>query len=94
MKISKCKICHKKGHWHRECPDNPDNKVKGRSMSAYTFTGAVGVGATPETISQWRDLQEEITKDGVFLVSLATQALVDPGAGSDLVGVQALNRES
>eukprot|EP00959_Pyramimonas_sp_CCMP1952_P338306 7084538-Pyramimonas_sp.AAC.1 len=42
----------------------------------------------------WRDEADQISSGAVYIVAEADQALVDPGAGSDLVGVQALNREA
>eukprot|EP00959_Pyramimonas_sp_CCMP1952_P126305 2641519-Pyramimonas_sp.AAC.1 len=55
-------------------------------------------------MAEWRVAEQEIVhlqgndengyEPGVFLVVKPTQALVDPGAGSDLVGLTVLNRES
>eukprot|EP00959_Pyramimonas_sp_CCMP1952_P057041 1190899-Pyramimonas_sp.AAC.1 len=45
-------------------------------------------------IEDWTKIDEELGCQDVYLVARATQGLVDPGAGSDLVGLAALNRES
>eukprot|EP00959_Pyramimonas_sp_CCMP1952_P154351 3229148-Pyramimonas_sp.AAC.1 len=46
-------------------------------------------------MQDWKEVGQELLDDGcVYLVARATQGLVDPGAGSDLVGLAALNRES
>eukprot|EP00959_Pyramimonas_sp_CCMP1952_P037440 783527-Pyramimonas_sp.AAC.1 len=45
-------------------------------------------------LEDWENVEEELTRDDSFLPTRPAQALVDPGAGGDLAGVSALNRES
>ena len=42
----------------------------------------------------WREVEEEFTTQAIYLAASSTQALVDPGAGSDLIGIDALDRET
>eukprot|EP00959_Pyramimonas_sp_CCMP1952_P213002 4456696-Pyramimonas_sp.AAC.1 len=102
MKVTRCGICKQKGHWHRECPekDNPKFKQQGqqRRLAAYTFIGCdLSEPITSDMLNGWKIVNQEIQNDDdatlVYLSgSAAAQALVDPGAGGDLVGLTSLNR--
>ncbi|CAK0862639.1 unnamed protein product, partial [Prorocentrum cordatum] len=60
-------------------------------MVSYSFSGC---GAEPpsELLATQKEVKGHIHE--IYLVSRPTQGLVDPGAGSDLVGRDSLNREA
>ena len=94
-KISKCRLCHKKGHWAEDC-----HLRKKASPTAFTYGNDGGnVVQSAFTFLTIRDLRAAIgsvlgpsnQSDGwAFLSLTGGEAVLDIGATQDLIGVKAL----
>lgn len=53
--VTRCSICQRKGHWHRECPDRDSASSSGKasaSMSSFVFSG-FGHGAFSSFLTEY-----------------------------------------
>ena len=103
--VTRCSICQKKGHWHRECPDRDSASSSGKasaSMSSFVFSG-FGHGAFSSFFTEYdlailHQLKNVISgsQSAETFLSLKSlpvgEALIDPGAGEDLIGLSTFDR--
>eukprot|EP00971_Amphidinium_carterae_P124987 2476123-Amphidinium_carterae.1 len=103
--VSKCANCGKKGHWHAECkepkrPKPPQQQPQQQQQQQTHWTEASdGASNTAPTYFayqgqyssefSWAELQT-----GAFFASFPGEAMVDCGAGQDLIGLRALREHT
>ena len=96
-KISRCRICNKKGHWAAECPEKGASKapVSAFSFAAQPPSDAVAFSFISRT--EWTRLLWSIgpsenangTASWNFLATPEGHAILDIGATQDLIGMSA-----
>ncbi|CAE7394712.1 unnamed protein product [Symbiodinium sp. CCMP2592] len=106
-KISKCRLCHKKGHWAEDCHLNRDKGKDKGAPSGFCYapgpTGGSGAGSGFSFLSL-EEIHRAVTvakerlgnqgADGswTFLSLKAGEAILDIGATQDLIGNTAMQQ--
>eukprot|EP00913_Durusdinium_trenchii_P022864 g21468.t1 len=93
-KISRCRICMKKGHWAEDCDANKNKKP----VVAFAYSSSLQGGASAFSFITFQALYEAVRevqfKEDKSLPSFLTlpsgEAILDTGATQDLIGEVAL----
>ena len=106
-KVTKCRLCSKKGHWAEDCPLN---KNKTNNVQAFVFLSEDGYDrcqgdqlASFLSFAEVNGVLEQVlgplwNKHGgsagpaVYITLTSGQAIIDPGAAQDLIGKPAYDR--
>ena len=94
-KISRCRICLKKGHWAEDCTaGSKDSKKVALTAFSYTGNSSSASHAAFSFLSGrcFGQFSEAFEASWNFLTFSSNEAIIDIGATQDLIGVQCLKR--
>ena len=102
-KISKCRLCHKVGHWAEDCHlNNQQGQSSGKKShpTAFVYCGEEDAGKTAFTFLSVGELRSAISAvlssnsldHWSFLTLPGGEAVVDIGATQDLIGSEAMKQ--
>eukprot|EP00971_Amphidinium_carterae_P348382 6490458-Amphidinium_carterae.1 len=105
--VSKCANCGKKGHWHAECREpkrpRPQQQQQQPQQTQSHWAETADNNPAPSTYyvyqgqcgsseHTWSAADERVTS--TFFAGIPGEAMVDCGAGQDLIGLRALQAHS
>ena len=106
-KVTKCRLCSKKGHWAEDCPLNKNKPVsvqafvflsgddheRGQGDQLASFLSFAEVNGVLEQVlgPLWNRHGSQVGPS-VYLTLTSGQAIIDPGAAQDLIGKPAYDR--
>ena len=96
-KVTFCGNCGKKGHWREDCTEparegGRRDRDKGQKMNAFAYLGlSEGAGDSIAFLAQ-NFVNYQFTEHASFLELDPGQAIVDPGASQDLIGLHSYNK--
>ncbi|CAK0825434.1 unnamed protein product, partial [Prorocentrum cordatum] len=91
IKRTRCRVCHQKGHWSRECPQKQGAGAKDEKGPPATGMTFLYANALDHSTSQCFDEPPPPTYAVVLLAVGPGAMVVDTAAGQGLVGEQALH---
>eukprot|EP00913_Durusdinium_trenchii_P003264 g3020.t1 len=96
-KVTFCGNCGKKGHWREDCTEparegGRRDRDKGQKMNAFAYLGlSEGAGDSIAFLAQ-NFVNYQFTEHASFPELDPGQAIVDPGASQDLIGLHSYNK--